>query len=177
MKFNLHRRNVNEKSWNDTENFLATILCTQFSRKKDQFAHNIEQVHRGNYKNPNSPIYAKFLSWKVAQGVLKPTGRVSAPYSPVKSTLKKCNIEWTHYFWKKKRNSKKISSEKQGRATLCFREYWWWKSQYRWKRLSFWLWFLKSSLVVVIQMYSSPGLDVGGLGGGQYFLGIYGQFT
>ena len=102
MKFNLHRRNVNEKSWNDTENFLATILCTQFSRKKDQFAHNIEQVHRGNYKNPNSPIYAKFLSWKVAQGVLKPTGRVSAPYSPVKSTLKKCNIEWTHYFWKKK---------------------------------------------------------------------------
>ena len=102
MKFNLHRRNVNEKSWNDTENFLATILCTQFSRKKDQFAHNIERVHRENYKNPNSPIYAKFLSWKVAQGVLKPTGRVSAPYSPVKSTLKKCNIEWTHYFWKKK---------------------------------------------------------------------------
>ena len=26
-------------------------------------------------------------------------------------------------------------------------------------------------------VYSSPGLDVGGLRGGQYFLGIYGQFT
>ena len=82
--------------------FWQPFCAPRFSRKKDQFAHNIERVHRGNYKNPNSPIYAKFLSWKVAQGVLKPTGRVSAPYSPVKSTLKKCNIEWTHYFWKKK---------------------------------------------------------------------------
>ena len=31
----------------------------------------MERAHRGNYKNPNSPIYAKFLSWKVAQGILE----------------------------------------------------------------------------------------------------------
>ena len=67
VKFNLH----NEKSWNDTKNVLATTLCTQFGWNKDQFAHDIEQAHSGNYKNPNSPIYAKFLSWKVAQGVLE----------------------------------------------------------------------------------------------------------
>ena len=67
VKFNLR----NEKSWNDTENVLATTLCTQFGWNKDQFAHNIERAHRRNYKNPNSPIHAKFLSCKVAQGVLK----------------------------------------------------------------------------------------------------------
>ena len=67
VKFNLH----NEKSWNDTENILATTLCIQFGWNKNQFAHDIERAHRGNYKNPNSPIYAKFLSWKVAQGVLE----------------------------------------------------------------------------------------------------------
>ena len=67
VKFNLH----NEKSWNDIENVLATTLCTQFGWNKDQFAHDIERAHRGNCKNPNSPIYAKFLSWKVAQGVLE----------------------------------------------------------------------------------------------------------
>ena len=61
----------NEKNWNDTENVLATTLCTQFSWNKDQFAHDIERAHRGNYKNPNSPVHAKFLSWKVAQGVLE----------------------------------------------------------------------------------------------------------
>ena len=67
VKFNLR----NEKSWNDTESVLATTLCTQFGWNKDQFANGIERAHRGNYKNSNSPIYAKFLSWKVAQGVLK----------------------------------------------------------------------------------------------------------
>ena len=67
MKFNLH----NEKSWNETENVLAATLCTRFGWKKDQFAHDIERAHRGNCKNPNSPIYAKFLSWKVAQGILE----------------------------------------------------------------------------------------------------------
>ena len=67
VKFNLR----NEKSWNDTENILSTTLCTQFSWKKDQFAHDIERTHRGNYKNPYTPIYAKFLPWKVAQGALE----------------------------------------------------------------------------------------------------------
>ena len=50
---------------------MATTLCTQFGWNKDQFTHDIEQAHSGNYKNPNSSIYAKFLSWKVAQGVLE----------------------------------------------------------------------------------------------------------
>ena len=67
VKFNLR----NEKSWNDTENVLATTLCTQFRWNKEQFAHDIEWAHCGNYKIPNSPIYAKFLSWKVAQGELE----------------------------------------------------------------------------------------------------------
>ena len=67
VKFNLR----NEKSWNDTENILAITLCTQFGWNKDQFAHDIERAYCGNQKNPNSPIQAKFLSWKVAQGVLE----------------------------------------------------------------------------------------------------------
>ena len=65
VKFNLH----NEKSWNDSENILATTLCTQSGWNKDQFVHDIERAYRGNYKNPNSPIYAKFLSWEVAQSI------------------------------------------------------------------------------------------------------------
>ena len=69
VNFNLH----NENSWNDTENILATTLCIQFGWNKNQFAHDIERAHRGNYKNPNSPIYAKFLSWKVGQDVLEST--------------------------------------------------------------------------------------------------------
>ena len=69
VKFNFH----NEKSWNDTENILATTLCIQFGWNKNQFAHDIERAHRGNYKNSNSPIYAKFLSWKVGQDVLEST--------------------------------------------------------------------------------------------------------
>ena len=58
-------------SSNDTENFLATSLCTQFGWSKDQFAHNIERSHHRNYKNSNSLIYVKFLSWKVASGILE----------------------------------------------------------------------------------------------------------
>ena len=69
VKFNLH----NEKSWNDTENVLATTLCTQFGWNKDHLAHDIEWAHCGNYKNQNSPIYAKFLSCKVAQSILEST--------------------------------------------------------------------------------------------------------
>ena len=64
VKFNLRNEN-------DTENDLATTLCTQFGWNKDQRAHYTERAYRGNYKNPNSPIYVKFLSWKIAQGVLE----------------------------------------------------------------------------------------------------------
>ena len=67
VKFNLR----NEKSWNDTQKILVITLSTQFDWNKEQFAHDIERAHRRNYENPNSPIYAKFLSWKVAQGVLE----------------------------------------------------------------------------------------------------------
>ena len=66
-KFNLR----NEKSWNDTKKFLATTVSTQFGWNKDQLAHDIEWAYRWNYKNPNYPIYVKFLSWKVAQGILE----------------------------------------------------------------------------------------------------------
>ena len=94
VKFNLH----NEKSWNDIENVLATTLCTQFGWNKDQFAHDIERAHRGNCKNPNSPIYAKFLSWKVAQGILESIvkanreGKITIFASQKYS--KRCKIEW-----------------------------------------------------------------------------------
>ena len=67
VNFNFH----NEKCWNNIENVLGTTVCTQFSWNKDQFAHDIEQAHRENYKSPNSPIYAKFLSWEVTQGLLE----------------------------------------------------------------------------------------------------------
>ena len=67
VKFKL----CNKNSWKDAENILATTLCTQLGWNKDHFPHDIERAHCGNYKNPNSPIYAKFLSWKVVQDVLE----------------------------------------------------------------------------------------------------------
>ena len=94
VKFNLR----NEKSWNDTENVLPTTLCTQFGWNKGQFAQDMERAHRGNYKNPNSPIYAKFLSWKVAQGILESIvkanreGKITIFASQKYS--KRCKIEW-----------------------------------------------------------------------------------
>ena len=60
---------------------MATTLCTQFGWNKYQFAHDTEWAHHGNYKNPNSPIYAKFLSWKVAQDALKSIIKASQKYS------------------------------------------------------------------------------------------------
>ena len=121
MKFNL----CNGKSWKDTENVLVTTLCTQFGWSKDQFAHNIEQPHLGNYKNPNSPIYAKFLSGKVAYGILesiiKANSEGKSPYLQAKSILKRCKIKWICYFWKEN-NSKKMKSEKHGRGMLNLKE-------------------------------------------------------
>ena len=43
----------------------------QLGFNKDHFAYDIERAHPGNYKNPNSPIHAKLLSWRVAQGILE----------------------------------------------------------------------------------------------------------
>ena len=50
---------------------MATTLSTQFSWNKDQFLHDIDSAYQGNYKNPHSPIYVKFLSWKVTHGTLE----------------------------------------------------------------------------------------------------------
>ena len=121
-KFNIR----NEKSWNDTENVLATTLCTQFGWNKDQFAYDIERAHRGNDKNPNSPIYAKFLSWKVAQGVLesiikaKREGKITIFASQKYS--KKVQDRKNSLLLKRK-EFKEDKSEKRGRAMLSFREY------------------------------------------------------
>lgn len=44
---------------------------TKFGCNKDQFTHDIERTHRGNYKNANSSMYLKCLFWKVAPGILE----------------------------------------------------------------------------------------------------------
>ena len=50
-----------ENIWNDTENVLANTLCGYFHWNKDQFIRDTDTVHRGTYKNSNSPIYVKFM--------------------------------------------------------------------------------------------------------------------
>ena len=48
----------------------SSLLCGLFGWNPNQFLSDIERAHRGDYKNPNSPIYVKFISWKIAQAVL-----------------------------------------------------------------------------------------------------------
>ena len=59
-----------DKTWNNTSHVLSSSLCGLFGWNPNQFLSNIERAHRGDYKNPNSPIYVKFISWKVSQAVL-----------------------------------------------------------------------------------------------------------
>ena len=59
-----------EKTWNNTSHVLSSSLCGLFGWNPNQFLSDIERAHRGDYKNPNSPIYVKFISWKVSQAVL-----------------------------------------------------------------------------------------------------------
>ena len=59
-----------EKTWNNTSHVLSSFLCGLFGWNPNQFLSDIERAHRGDYKNPNSPIYVKFISWKVSQAVL-----------------------------------------------------------------------------------------------------------
>ena len=59
-----------EKTWNNTSHVLSSSLCGLFGWNPNQFLSDIERTHRGDYKNPNSPIYVKFISWKVSQAVL-----------------------------------------------------------------------------------------------------------
>ena len=59
-----------DKTWNNISHVLSSSLCGLFGWNPNQFLSNIERAHRGDYKNPNSPIYVKFISWKVSQAVL-----------------------------------------------------------------------------------------------------------
>ena len=59
-----------DKTWNNTSHVLSSSLCGLFGWNPNQFLSDIERAHRGDYKNPNSPIYVKVISWKVSQAVL-----------------------------------------------------------------------------------------------------------
>ena len=59
-----------EKSWNNTSYVLSSSLYGLVGWNPNQFLSDIERAHRGDWKNPNSPIYVKFISWKVSQAVL-----------------------------------------------------------------------------------------------------------
>ena len=64
------RKENQEKKWNNTSHVLSSSLCGLFGWNPNQFLSDIEREHTGDYKNPNSPIYVKFISWKVSQAVL-----------------------------------------------------------------------------------------------------------
>ena len=49
---------------------LSSSLCRLFGWNPNQFLSEIDRANRGDYKNPNSPIYVKFISWKVSLAVL-----------------------------------------------------------------------------------------------------------
>ena len=51
-----------EKIWNNTSHMLSSSLCGLFGWNPNHFLSNIERAYRGDYKNPNSPIYMKFIS-------------------------------------------------------------------------------------------------------------------
>ena len=59
-----------DKTWNNTSHVLSSSLCGLFGWNPNQFLSDIERAHRGDYKNLDSPIYVKFISWKVSQAVL-----------------------------------------------------------------------------------------------------------
>ena len=59
-----------EKTWNNASHVHSSSLCGLFGWNPNQFLSDIERAHRRDYKNSNSPLYVKFISWKVAQAVL-----------------------------------------------------------------------------------------------------------
>ena len=59
-----------EKTWNNTSHVLSSSLCGLFGWNPNPFLSDIDRAHRGDYKSPNSPIYVKFISWRVSQAVL-----------------------------------------------------------------------------------------------------------
>ena len=59
-----------EKTWNNTSHVLSISFCGLSGWNQNQFLSEIERAHSDDYKNPNSPIYLKFISQKVSQAVL-----------------------------------------------------------------------------------------------------------
>ena len=64
------KRDTQEKIWNNTSDVLSSSLCGLFGWNTNLFLSDTERAHRGDYKNPNSPIHVKFTLWKVSQTVL-----------------------------------------------------------------------------------------------------------
>ena len=85
-----------EKTWNNTSHVLSSSLCGLFGWNPNPFLSDIEREHRSDYKNPNSPIYVKFISWKVSQAVSDSIIRASRSRQTkisVKSSLAKFRKE------------------------------------------------------------------------------------
>ena len=59
-----------DKTWNNTSHVLSSSRCRLFGWNPNQFVSDIERANRSDYKNLNSPIYVKFISWKDSQAVL-----------------------------------------------------------------------------------------------------------
>ena len=51
-----------EKTWNNTSHVLSSSFCGLSGWNQNQFLCDIERAHSNDYKNPNSPIYFKFIS-------------------------------------------------------------------------------------------------------------------
>ena len=56
---------------------LSISPCGLFGWNPNQFLIDIERVHRGDYKNPNSTIHVKFILWKVFQEILDSISRAN----------------------------------------------------------------------------------------------------
>ena len=59
-----------EKTWNNTLHVFFSSLYGLFGWNPYQFLSDIKGEHKVDYKNANSPIYVRFISWKVSQAVL-----------------------------------------------------------------------------------------------------------
>ena len=144
----------------------------------------MERAHRGNYKNPNSPIYAKFLSWKVAQGILESIvkanreGKITIFASQKYS--KRCKIEWNELTTSEKKGIQRRWSQKNmEELRLSFQEHWWWKSQ-QMKNTKFLTVILEMLLFKVLWYRCTVLLGQMLLGLGVFcisFRDIYSQFT
>ena len=70
---------------------LSSSLYGLFGWNPNQFLSDIERAHRGDYKNPNSPIYVKFISWKVSQAVFDSINRANRSRQTNISASQKCS--------------------------------------------------------------------------------------